>query len=74
MSARKYNTLGNVLYIIDRKGALYINEYGKVKRSTTDFYYELMVNFGGYWKSIDYKYIKRSDAMQKLKTLAGVTE
>jgi len=72
MSARKYNTLGNVLYIIDRKGKVYINEHGKVKRSTTDFYYEIATNTSAHWHWDGNNYSTRADAMNKIKQLAGV--
>jgi len=71
MSARKYNTLGNVLYVIDRRGKLYL-ERGRVKRSTTEFYYEIMTNTSGRWLSDDNKYPTRADGMAVIKRLAGV--
>lgn len=71
MSARKYNTLNGVLYIIDRKGRVYL-ERGKVKRSKTEFYYELAVNTGQFWSWDSNSYENRADAMNKVKQLAGV--
>ncbi len=68
MSARKYNTLNNVLYIIDRRGKVYINEFGKVKRSKTEYHYELMLNTGGNWFSTD-RYSTRSEAMDRVRQL-----
>jgi len=68
MSARKYNTLGNVLYIIDRKGNLYL-ERGKIKRSTIEYHYELSLNTGSYWHTDNNKYATRSEAMNKVKEL-----
>jgi hypothetical protein len=70
MSARKYKTLGNVLYIIDRKGKTYL-ERGKVKRSTTEFYYELATNTGTFWAWDSTSYDTRAQAMNKVKKLAG---
>jgi hypothetical protein len=71
MTARKYKTLGNIYYVIDRKGKLYIDN-GKVKRSKDNYYYELTVNINGYWTSYSDKYTNRADAMAKIKELAGI--
>jgi hypothetical protein len=68
MSARKYKTLGNVLYIIDRRGKPYL-ERGKVKRSTTEFYYTLQYWNGNYWAWGSKDYDKRSEAMDEVKSL-----
>lgn len=72
MSSRKYKTLNNVLYIIDRKGKVYL-ERGKVKRSKTEFYYELATNTGTFWTWDSNSYDTRTDAMNKIKRLAGIS-
>jgi hypothetical protein len=70
MGYRKHKTLGNVLYVLDRRGNVYINEHGKVKRSKTEYHYELMTNKTGRWQDSG-SYTSSREATDKLKIIAG---
>lgn len=73
MASRKYNTLNNVNYVIDRRGKLYLNEYGRIKRSTTEFYYEVATSVnGGYWEHNLNNYTTRKEAMDFVKSLVRI--
>lgn len=71
MASLKFLTLGNINYRIDRRGKLYLDS-GRVKRSKSEFYYEVAVSVNGnYWQHDHNQYETRKQAMAAVNSLVS---